>query len=217
MNPGEFFDYLDGKLSSSERAELEARLAADANLRRELDVAREIYSGIARSRSALDELESPAQNTRGAVLGRRIAIIFGVLVFLNVLFGIYAIWFMNKKRSTPNEQNRQQLNQALQNAAASALPTPNLDVDEIKIPAANDQRDAVAAKVVAAASECGGSAAKNISNENGLLVFAEIPAANETKFREKLTTFGALPSKTEPNPSSANRIIQIRIIEESTH
>ena len=214
MNPGELFDYLDGKLSAPDRAELEERLLSDPKLRHELEVAREIHSGISRSRSALDELEAPSTVSRGAVLGRRIAIIFGVLVFLNVLFGIYAIGFMNRKRSAPNEQNRQQLNQALQNAAAAAMPTPKLDVEEIKIPAGKGQRDAVAGKVIAAASASGGSAARNISNENGLLVFAEIPAANEDKFRERLTALGAPPSKAEPNPSSANRIIQIRVIDQ---
>jgi anti-sigma factor RsiW len=217
MNPGQLFDYLDGNLSPSERAELEARLVSDRELQRELAVAREIHSGIRHTRTALDQLESTPAAGRGAVLGRRIAIIFGVLVFVNVLFGIYAIAFMDRRRSAPNEQNRQQLNQALQNAAAAALPTPKLDVDEIKVPAANPQRDAVASKIIAAATECGGSAAKNLNDENGLLVFAEIPAAQENKFREKLSALGAPETKAEPNPSNASRIIQIRVVDQTKH
>src|SRR6266567_4152458 len=38
MNPDKLFDYLDGKLSSNELAELEERLLSDPQLRRELVV-----------------------------------------------------------------------------------------------------------------------------------------------------------------------------------
>src|SRR5205807_2562477 len=118
----------------------------DPELQRELAVARQIHLGM---RETFDPIES-ARVARGAVLGRRIAIIFAALVFCNVLFGIYAITFMGKKqRSTrPNEQNQEQLNQALQSAAAAALPTPNLEVDEIKISATSGtERDSLVVKI----------------------------------------------------------------------
>lgn len=214
MNPDKLFDYLDGRLDLTERAELEARLVVDPDLRRELATARQIHSGIHNSRTALEAMETAPNATRGAVLGRRIAIIFGVLVFVNVIFGIYAIGFMNRKRSAPNEQSKEQLHRALQNAAAAALPTPNLDVEEIKVPAAPSQRKAVADKIIAAAKESGGSAAKNLNAQNGLLMFAEVPAAQENKFREKLAALGAAPSQAGPAASSENRIIQIRIVDQ---
>src|SRR3989442_1057108 len=82
MNPDKLFDYLDGKLPPSERAELEEQLMADAQLRRELVTAREIHSGMRKSSEVLDE-PIPGLEQRGAILGRRVAIAFSVLVFAN--------------------------------------------------------------------------------------------------------------------------------------
>src|SRR5882672_3849800 len=96
MNPDRLFDYLDGKLSPSERAELEERLMSDPHARRELTVARQIHADMRDSREILGVAE-PTLEERGAVLGRRIAIAFSVLVFANVIFGIYAIAFMKTK------------------------------------------------------------------------------------------------------------------------
>ena len=214
MNPGTLFDYLDGKLSASERTELEAQLVADPGLRRELAVAREIHSGIRQSTEALEALSPASEAARGAILGRRVAIVFALLVFLNVLFGIYAIWFMKKRPAfVPDQQSQQRLSRALQNAATTVLPTPTLEIEEIKIPAPKSQRDAVANKIIAAATECGGSAAKNLNDENGLLLFAEIPAPQESNFREKLVALGAAPSRPDSSLPGEKRIIQIRIVQ----
>jgi hypothetical protein len=217
MNPDKLFDYLDGKLPPEERSQLEARLASDTYLQRELAVARQIHAGMHDSREVFAPFDVRSTSARGAVLGRRVAIAFAALVFLNVLFGLYAIIFMENKRQrrAPNEQNRQQLAQALEKTAASALPTPSLDVDEIAIPAPKAQRDAIANQVIAEAAECGGSAVKNLSDENGVLLFAEIPAAREGEFRQKLTSLGAQPTKPSASSASSpghNRIIQIRLV-----
>jgi anti-sigma factor RsiW len=110
MNPDKLFDYLEGKLSPNERAELEERLMSDPQLRRELTVARKIHADTGDSREIVGVTE-PALEERGAVLGRRVAIAFSVLVFANVVFGIYAIAFMKKKERTQlnTEQNRTEL------------------------------------------------------------------------------------------------------------
>ncbi len=215
MSPDKLFDYLEGKLPANERAELEELLISDPQLRRELNIARRIHSETRDSREVLATLDAPAASTRGAVLGRRIAIIFGALVFFNVLFGLYAIAFLEKKRHNvrPSENNRQQVVQALENTAAAVMPTPKLDVGEIKVPAPTGQRDVVVNQIIADAAQCGGSAAKNLSNENGTLVFAEIPAARENEFRQKLTKLGAQPSQPEPSSPGEKRIIQIRVVE----
>jgi hypothetical protein len=218
MNPDKLFDYLDGKLSPEERAQLEASLASDSYLQRELAVARQIHAGMRDSREVLATFDATSTSPRGAVLGRRVAIAFVALVFLNVLFGIYAIVFMENKRHrlAPNEQNRKQLLQALEKTAASALPVPTLDADEIKITTPKARRDAIANQIIAVAAVCGGSAVKNLSDENGLLLFAEIPAAREGDFRQKLTALGAQPTKStasSPPSASRNRIIQIRLVE----
>jgi hypothetical protein len=219
MNPDKLFDYLDGRLSREERAQFEARLTSDSFLQRELAVARQIHAEMRNSREVLATFDGTS-TPRGAILGRRVAIAFVVLVFLNVLFGIYAIVFMENKRQrrAPNEQNRQQLVQAIEKTAASALPTPSLEVDEIKITTPKTQRDAIANQIIAMAAECGGSAVKNLSDENGLLLFAEIPAARETEFRQKLTALGAQPTKSTASSASSasrNRIIQIRLVEDA--
>jgi hypothetical protein len=217
MNPDKLFDYLDGRLSPEERAQLEARLASDSYLQRELAVARQIHTGMRDSHEVFPALDPDSTSARGALLGRRLIITFTVLVFLNVLFGLYAIFFMksNRQKQAPNDQNRQQLVKALEKTAAAALPVPNLEVDEVAIPASKAQRDAIANQVVASATECGGSAVKNLNDQNGLLLFAEIPAAREGEFRQKLTSLGAQPTKaTASSPSSPgrNRIIQIRLV-----
>ena len=214
MNPDTLFDYLDGKLSSQERAELERQLATDTYLQRQLVIAREIHSRMRGSPEVL--LEDDATAKRGAILGRRVAIAFTVLVFMNVVFGLYAIGFLEKKkRAQPTEeQNRKEFAQALDKAAAVALPVPTLDVDEIKIDAPAKQRDAMGKKVIAAAKQSGGSAVKNVSDENGLLLFAEIPAARVEQFRGALKKLGAtLPVSTSASATSGKAILQIRIIE----
>ena len=216
MSPDTLFDYLDGKLSAAERATFEERLVSDSQLQRELSIARRIHASMRDSREVLGAIEPRATTDRGAVLGRRIAISFAVLVFLNVLFGLYAIAFMEKKRRVrPMQEQRQQLVQALEKAGASALPTPSLDINEVKLNAPVEQREAMANKVVAAAKQCGGSAAKGLADENGILLFAEVPASRENDFREMLKQLGASPSQASNGSATGNRIIQIRVVEDA--
>src|SRR6267378_8142654 len=156
MNPDKLFDYLEGKLSPSERAELEERLMSDPQLRRELTVARQIHTNMGNSREILGVAE-PTLEERGAVLGRRIAIAFSVLVFANVVFGIYAIAYMKKKEraQASTERNRSELSESLARTAAVALPTPSLDVDEIKFTTPVPEQDKLANKIIAAAKQGG--------------------------------------------------------------
>jgi hypothetical protein len=214
MSPDKLFDYLDGKLSPEQREKVEQQLTSDAHARRELAAAREIHSRMRDSREVL--LVDEVTDNRGAILGRRIAVVFAVLVFLNVAFGLYAIGFMEKKRRArpAEDQNQQQLVQALEKAAVSALPTPSLEIDEIKLEAPIKQREAMASKVIAAASQYGGSAVKGLNNENGILLFAEIPVAHVNEFDDSLKKLGAVPPapRTE-NTTSGKVILQIRIVE----
>lgn len=214
MNPDKLFDYLEGKLSPNERAELEERLMSDPQLRRELTVARQIHAEMRDSREILGVAE-PTLEERGAVLGRRIAIAFAVLVFANVVFGIYAIAFMKKKeRARANtEQNRSELAESLARTAAVALPTPSLEVEEIKFTAPVSEQDKLANKVIAAAKKVGGSGTKGLADQQGVLLFAEIPTARLNDFRDSMKKLGAtLPAAPVELKAGEKTILQVRIV-----
>jgi anti-sigma factor RsiW len=214
MNPDKLFDYLEGKLSPNERAELEEHLMSDPQLRRELTVARQIHAEMRDSREILGVAE-PILEERGAVLGRRVAIAFAVLVFANVVFGIYAIAFMKQKERarTKTEQNRSELAQSLARTAAVALPPPSLDVDEIKFTAPVAEQDRLANKVIAAAKQVGGSGTKGLADQQGVLLFAEVPTARLNDFRDSMKKLGATlpPAPTEPK-AGEKAILQVRIV-----
>jgi len=214
MNPDKLFNYLDGKLSPNERAELEERFMSDPEARRELAVARQIHASLGDSREVVGIADAMPTPERGPVLARRIMIVFMVLVTVNVGFGIYAIFFMkNRERARERtEQNRTELTQSLSQTAAATLPTPTLGIDEITFNAAATERDALTNKVIAVANQSGGSAAKGLSNENGTLIFAEIPTTRLNEFREALKKLGATVSASaaEPNPGEKT-ILQVRI------
>jgi hypothetical protein len=216
MSPDKLFNYLDGKLSPEERAAMERQLATDTHLQRELAVAREIHSRMSSSPEVLLDDYTPVETQRSGVLGRRVAIAFALLVFMNVVFGLYAIFFMEKKRRdrSGQEQNRQELVQALEKAGTNALPTPTLEVDEIKLSGPAKQHEAIANKVIAAVKQAGGSAVKNLSNDNGTLLFAEVPVDRISQVRDALKKLGAVVPESNAAPAASGKaILQIRIVE----
>jgi anti-sigma factor RsiW len=214
MNPDKLFDYLDGKLSPNERVELEERFISDPEARRELKVARQIHASMGESREVVGVADATSTSERGAVLARRIMIAFMVLVIVNVTFGIYAIFFMkNKQRARERtEQNRTELAQSLSTAAATALPTPTLGIEEITVNAPATEQTTLADKIIAVAKQSGGSATKGLTNENGILIFTEIPTLRLNEFRGALKKLGATvpASATDPN-AGEKTILQVRI------
>ena len=214
MNPDKLFDYLEGKLSPSERAALEERFMSEPHLRQELAVARQIHAEMRDSREIVG-VAQPTLEERGAVLGRRIAIAFSVLVFANVIFGIYAIAFMKKKdRARLNaEQNRSELKESLARTAAVALPTPSLDIEEIKFTAPAPEQDKLANKIIALAKQLGGSGTKGLADERGVLLFTEIPTARLNDFRDSMKKLGAtVPTSPVGQGEGATSILQVRIV-----
>ena len=212
MNPDKLFDYLDGKLTREERVALEERFLNEPELRRELAVARQIHSQIGDSRELVG-IATPEQE-RGAALSRRIMIVFSILVFVNVVFGIYAIAFMGKKSRTQlnTEQNRSQLAESLARAGAAALPTPSLDVEEIKFNAPVEQQNELANTIVDEAKNAGGSAAKGLADERGILLFAEIPNAHLNEFRDAMKKLGGTVPVPSAEAGREKSILQIRIV-----
>jgi hypothetical protein len=219
MSPDKLFDYLDGKLSAADREKLEDQLIRDPELQREFGMARKIHQRMSGDSREVIVDEPSAGAIRGQRIVRRLTILFLALIFLNTVAGVIVIGIVEKKRhrnQTATEHNRSDVALALQKAAANALPTPSLDVEEIKIMVGRNQQDAMFEKIGAAAKQAGGSAAKNLSNENGTLVFAEVPAARLNQFRDALRQLGAvMQTATGATPTGGNAIVQIRIVQQA--
>ena len=93
-----------------------------------------------------------------------------------------------------------------------ALPTPSLDVDEIKFTAPVAEQDKLAKKIIAAAKQVGGSGTKGLADQQGVLLFAEVPTARLNDFRESMKKLGAtLPTAPAEAAAGEKRILQIRI------
>lgn len=218
MNPDKLFDYLDGNLPASEREEFEKRIAGDPQLQRELTVARKIHRGMGESREVLGVAdEATAVKARGVKIWRRVAFAFFVLVLVNVFIGItFIIGRKPKNDLGPQEAAiRAQLTESLEKTAGVALPAPTI-ADEIKINASASERDAAASKIIAIATQLGGSGTKGLPEASGIVVWVELPGDGERSFREALVPLGAaspaVGSSTEkvaqPNEK---KILQIRI------
>jgi len=218
MNPDKLFDYLDGNLPAAERQQLEERIAGDPKLQRELTVARKIHRGMGESAEVVGAAgEAGADKVRGATIGRRVAIASFILVLVNVFIGIYFIIERRPKNDLgPQEAAiRAQLTASLEKTAGLALPAPTL-ADEIKIIASASERDAIAGKVIAIATQLGGSGTKGLPDDNGVIVWVELPVRSESSFREALVPLGASPPATEVSAEKVGapnekKILQIRI------
>ncbi|PYK32300.1 MAG: hypothetical protein DME58_06210, partial [Verrucomicrobia bacterium] len=157
MNPDKLFDYLEGRLSSTERAVLEERLMSDKQLQREFAVARQIHAGM-RGESREVVLPAPPEIPQqgGRKMAIRIGVAFMVLMFVNVGIGLWFIFrheSKNPNRPLLEAQMREQIAKSIERAAA-LTPAPNaLGVTEITIPAETGKLDVVANEVVAIVSE----------------------------------------------------------------
>ena len=223
MNPEKLFAYLEGNLSADERAQLEEKLATDSQLQRELAIAREMHRRSPRSREVIGEsqdLEVPSPES--GKLGRRVAIAFIILVFLNVFVGIA---FIIGKRSQDGPSDlrakeaamRKQLEASLQQTAEHAMPPPKLDADEIHLFVSTGDREAIANNVLLLANQCGGSATKALPDDTGLTVLAEIPSKREEEFRRAIAPLGSsdfsssTPAAGTPAAPGGRKNIYVRI------
>lgn len=205
MNPDKLFDYLEGKLSARERAELEQRLISDQQLQRELEVARQIHASM---RGDSREVLLPAEadvSERGRKMARRVGIGFIILMAANVGVGLWLIArheTKNPNRELLEAQMRRQLAKSLEQAAAAALTPAPLGVSEITITAALGRLDAVANEVAAVTQQLGGSATKGIPEQHRLGLLIDLPANREMEFRAAISTLtGGAPSSASPSPN----------------
>lgn len=219
MNPDKLFDYLDGTLDAADRADVERQLATDPAVQRELRIAREIHKGMRGSGSREIIGASNDATARGGRLGRRVAIAFAALVLLNVLIGIAFIVGKggNNARDIRAKDRaiRQQLASSLQQTAETVLPAPRI-ANEIVLHAAAAERDALADKVVTAATIAGGSAAKALPDDKSIAIIADIPTTREQDFRRALAALGAdklSVQNSEARAGADRTLIEVRIVD----
>ena len=216
MSPNKLFDYLDGKLPPKEREELETQMANDSTLLRQLAMARKLREAMPGSSEVIGSLEEiSAADRRGAILTRRIALAAIVLVFLNVLIGLWFVFQKGKPSSKAQDAAiRRQVEQSLEKTAAFAMPTPNIEADEIKISVPAGEKEEIANKVISAAKDAGGSGGKALDDENGIVVLVDLPKEREMDFRRKLVPLGApVPGAIDENAPAPNgrRFLQVRV------
>jgi hypothetical protein len=224
MNPEKLFDYLEGNLPAAERAQLEAQLATDPQLQRELAIARTMQERSRGSREVIgqsEELEIPSE--AAGKLGRRVATAFAALVLLNVIVGI--LFIVGKKQHTTGDQRAKeaaiqaQVESSLTSVAERSMPSTNLAGDEIRLVAPAKEHDSLANNVILLATQCGGSAAKAPRDDSGITVLAQIPSARENEFRQAVAPLGQTdfsspaPTKEKPTGPGEKKNIYVRITE----
>ena len=220
MNPDKLFDYLDGRLTSSERSVLEERLMSDKQLQREFAVARQIHAGMRGDSQEVVLPAPPDVSEQGRNMAIRIGVAFMVLVLVNVGIGLYFIFrheSKNPNRPLLEAQMREQIAKSIERAAP-LTPAPNaLGVTEITIPAETGKLDAVADKVVGIVSELGGSATKGVSDAGRLSILVDLAASRESEFRAAVASIteerpGSTTSATEATPATGEKksfVVQI--------
>ncbi len=208
MNPDKLFDYLEGRLTSSERAALEERLISDKQLQRELAVARQIH---ARMQGDSREVVLPSQpdvSEQGRKMALRVGVAFIILMAVNVGFGLWLIVrheTRNPNRALLETQMRQQITKSLEHAAATFTPAP-LGVSEITLPTTAGKLDTLADEVVTIASRLGGSATKGLEDRARLSVLVDFPANREQEFRAAIASIGVeWPGSSAFVEATANR------------
>jgi hypothetical protein len=222
MNPDKLFDYLDGRLSATERTALEERLISDRQLQRELEVARQIHADMhGDSREVLLPSETDV-SAGGRKLALRVGAAFIILMGVNVGVGLWLIArheTKNPNRALLETQMRQQITKALEHAATTLTPAP-LGVSEITVPTASGRLDAVANEVVTIAGRLDGSATKGLPDKNRVSVLVDLPGNREPQFRAAIAsiTGGApispvsSPAETVPSNSEKKSFV-VEIIE----
>lgn len=224
MSPDKLFAYLDGNLPATERAEIDRRLDSDVQLQREMSIAREIHlraRGSAREAIFADER---AMAERGRKMALRVGAAFIGLIALNVLIGLFFIArheSNNPNRKLLETQMRDQLTKSLGQAAATVLTPPPLDVNDIIVPVAHGQMNAMADRIMATAQGLGGGATKELPDKGRLGVLVDVPAAREAEFRSAVATMtGGAPASPSPNETASGAMgtksFVVQIVEPAT-
>src|SRR3989440_12062183 len=101
MNPDKLFDYLEGRLSASERAALEDRLISDRQLQRELAVARQILAGMHGGSREVLLAAKPETTEQGREMALRVGTAVIILMAVNVAVGLLLLVRHESKNANP--------------------------------------------------------------------------------------------------------------------
>ena len=220
MNPDKLFDYLEGKLTSSERAALEDRLISDKQLQREFALARQIHAGMRGDSQEVVLQAQPDGSPQGHSMAIRIGVAFMILMLVNVGIGLYFIFrheSNNPNRPLLEAQMREQIAKSIERAAAFT-PAPNvLGVTEITISAETGKLNTIADKVVAVVSELGGSATEGVPDAGRLSILVDLAANRESEFRAGVASItkerpGSTTPATQTTPATGEKksfVVQI--------
>ncbi len=203
MNPDKLFDYLEGRLSASERAALEDRLISDKQLQRELAVARQIHAGMHGDSREVLLAAKPEMTEQGRKMALRVGTAFIILMAVNVAFGLWLIVrheSKNPNRALLETQMREQITKSLERAAATLTPSPDaLGISEITVAAVAGKLDITANEVVTITSRFGGAATKGLQDGGRLSVLVDLPSNREQEFRAAIASIGEeRPGSTPP-------------------
>jgi anti-sigma factor RsiW len=221
MSPDKLFDYLEGKLPRFEREQLEQRLAEDAELQRELRMARTIHERMSGdSREVLLDGD-PDKAERGRRIVKNIAIVFILLLGLNVATGLWLIArheSASANRKQLEARERAQISKSLNLAAKNNLTPSPIGPEQITVPAASGKLNEVADNVAAAAIRLGGSATKELPENHRVGMLVDVPADRESEFRSALAAIsGAVSAPPAPvtaaSPASEKKSFIIYVTE----
>jgi hypothetical protein len=214
MTPEKLFDYLEGKLPPAEKERLERALISDPKLQEELASARAVHRAMQSANSG-----KTAATIRAGNRGRQVAAAFIFLIAMNVALGLIYVFKTNKPNEqvlrAKNEALRHQLESSVERSAAATFTPPTIASAPINLTVPRDQQNTVAQKIIDAANRAGGSATRDLPNDNGFKVLVIVPASGEAAFRQMLAGLGgpASPPATAANPSAApNEPVRLDVI-----
>jgi Tfp pilus assembly protein PilN len=222
VNPDKLFDYLDGKLPEHERHRLEEQLMNDAEARREFDVARRIHAATGGGREHLEVVdEVVGDRSQGKRAVRQILLATLVLVAVNVFLGLLYIAHhesTNPNRALLDQQNREELRQALDRAAADALTPPPLGVTELNLTVEKGREQAVADEIVQLTKRLKGTATAGIPDDARMKMLVELGGERSQEFRDALQNLDGVKeiSGNMHGPSGANRPGNISVVVQLT-
>jgi hypothetical protein len=217
MSPDKLFDYLEGRLSPSERTQLEDRIISDPQLQRELVVVQRIHASMRGDsrRVMLDDLEKAE---RGRKLAVRVGLFFIILMAANVGAGLWIIArheSNNPNRALLEKQTREQIERSLQKAAAAALtPPPSLGINEVTWTVPPGHLSSAADQIVAAADRVGGRATRGLPDDHRITVLADLPSNRVGEFGTAISAIGSGSPPFSPAAETTTSFV-IHIVDSS--